>query len=308
MARAPRNTFVTLAAVALCALVAAPAHAYVRSRSPDGKYDLIWPDPHVTLTLRMGGAAVLPMNDYITAVMNAAATWSDPALNSSVVLTIATSSEPPVEPAFDHENTIQFRTTDWGPPNHTPGELALTTIWTQGGKIVDTDTEINGFDPAIRWALFPDDPAMAAAFAADVDLQNAITHELGHVIGLDHPCYLGGHPPDPPEVNNEGAPVPSCSDPALPTSVRDATMFPSAARGSFSERTLSPDEVLALHDLYPAGQAPVVEGPPMAAAGGCAVAGGRERGAPSSGGSALAGLVLAIPALLRARRRACLGR
>jgi hypothetical protein len=292
-----RALFATLFAVAAFS-VAIPAQAYVRSRSEDGQFDLIWPDPNITMIVRLGGAQVVPMEDFLTTVMKATATWSDPALDSSVAFTVATSSEGPTDPAFDHQNTIEFRTSDWDPPGHQAGQLAVTTVWTQGGRIVDTDTEINAFDPAIKWALLPDDPVMAATFTTEVDLQNALTHELGHVIGLDHPCYLGSSPPDPSEVNNEGAPVPSCADPALPANVREATMFPSATRGSITERTLSPDEVLALHDLYPAGKAPVVEGPTGSSGGGCAVAG------DDAHLGSLAGLALALPALLLARRRA----
>jgi hypothetical protein len=298
-----RALAVTLAAIA-ASLVAAPAaHAYVRSRSPpDGRYDIIWPDPQVMLTVRLGGKQVVPMNDFVTAAMNAAAAWSDPALDSSVALSIATSSDGPSDPAFDHQNTIDFRTVDWDTGGRSAGQLALTTVWTQGGKIVDTDTEINAHDTDL-WALLPDDPTIAAA-SPDIDLQATLTHELGHVLGLDHPCYLGDTPPNPPEMNNEGMPVPSCSDPNLPDSVRAATMYPSANHGSISERTLSPDEVLALHDIYPAGRAPVVEGAPAAAAGGCAVAG---TSGPTRGAGAVLGLALALPALFARRRTRRLG-
>jgi hypothetical protein len=167
-------------------------------------------------------------------------------------------------------------------------------VWTQGARIVDTDTEINGYDTNLTWALLPDDPAVAA-MSPNIDLQATLTHELGHVIGLDHPCYLGNVAPD--EVDNEGNPVPSCSEPNLPASITDATMYPSATRGSIGERTLSADELLALHDLYPAGQAPVVQGPPeQTSSGGCAVAGG-------SSGAAGATLAAGAGALALARRR-----
>jgi MYXO-CTERM domain-containing protein len=274
--------------------LAAPARAYVRTVSMSG-VDIIWPNPAVTLTVRLGGPAVVSMSDFVAAATAAAATWSDPTLASSIAYTIATSSDAPTNPAFDHQNTISFRTSDWSPPTYGMGELALTTVWTQGGRIVDTDTEMNAFDPTIHWAVLPDDPVAAAA-SGEVDVQNVLTHELGHVLGLDHPCYLGNTPPDPREVNNEGQPVPSCSDPNLPASVRAATMFPSSAKGSLSERKLSPDEIQALHDLYPAGQAPVVDNPPDTTTGGCAVADGPP---PAS---ALAALVLGVATLLRARR------
>jgi MYXO-CTERM domain-containing protein len=294
-----RRALVVLAVVVVFSLLAAPADAYVRTRSEDGMFDVIWPDPNVSITVYTGGPTVVPVDGFTAAAESAAATWNDPSLASSVAFTVVTSPDaPPAVPAYDHVNSISFRTSSWDPPDYLPGQLAVTTVWTIGGRIVDTDTEVNAAEPGIMWGLLPDDPAMAATFTGEVDLQNALTHELGHTLGLDHPCYLGGTPPEF-EMTNDGGPVPSCADPNLPASVRDATMYPSATHGSIGERTLSPDEVLALHDLYPAGRAPIVEVAP-AASGGCAVGGG---GASPSGG-----LALLLVALIGARRRRMLAR
>jgi hypothetical protein len=285
--------------VVLLSSLAAPANAYVRSRSRTKSgdvFDIIWRDPRVTLTVQTGGPEIVPADDFVAAATRAAATWSDPALDSSVFYTVVRSDEVPSDPAFDHQNTISFRTSSWDPPDYSSGELALTTVWVVGGEIVDTDTEINAKTMGRMWAVLPDDPTLAATSTA-VDLQNAITHELGHVLGLDHPCYLQS-PPDPPEETNTGDPVPSCSDPNLPASVRGATMFPSSNTGDIAERTLSPDEVLALHDLYPVGRAPVVETTP-APPGGCAVAGEGGGATPVAGA-----LILGAGLLLAARRSA----
>jgi hypothetical protein len=255
-------------ALVLAASLAAttPARAYVQERSPDGMYELIWPNPAITITVRTGGPQIVSAEDLVAAAARAGATWSDPALGSALAFSIVASDAAGEDPASDHENTISFRTTWDASDGYYSTQLALTTIWTRGGAIVDTDTEINAVD--FNWALLPDDPA-AAGSSSDVDLQAALTHELGHVIGLDHPCYLGT-PQNPSEVTNDGNAVSACSDPELPASVRAATMFPSADRGKIGERTLSADEILALHELYPVGQAPTVDGEDS---GGCAVAG-----------------------------------
>jgi hypothetical protein len=289
-----RKLIATMAAVAASLVFAAPASAYVRTRTKDGQYPLIWPSPQITLTVCTGGPEVVPADDFVAAVTRAAATWNDPALDSSVELDVVSSPDMIDGPRLDYLNTVSFRTSNWDAPDYDPHQLALTFVWLDGGRIVDTDTEINAATAGINWGILSDDPAIAGASTDVADVQNAVTHEIGHVLGLDHPCYLGGQA-RPGEVTNEGGPVPSCADQALPATVLAATMFPSAARGSISERTLSPDEILALHDLYPVGRTPVVEGPPeQGGGGGCAIGGGRA--APS--GAAL----VAAAALLLARR------
>jgi MYXO-CTERM domain-containing protein len=270
-------------AIGLAAALAAPAAAYVRTRSPDGTFPLLWSDPRITMTLRISGTQVVPAADFIGAARRSAATWSDPALASSLAFTIDAASDAPAGTLFDQVNAVSFRTDSWNEPMYPEQALALTTVWSQDAQIVDADTEINAADPRFQWGVLPDDPAQAA-MAAEVDLQNALTHELGHVIGLSHPCTLAD-PPSRPETDDQGAPVLSCSDPALPASVRDATMFPSSEPGSIAERTLSPDEIEAVHDLYPLRAAP---GPSLGdRSGSCAVAPGSEEGG-ALGAAALA--------------------
>jgi MYXO-CTERM domain-containing protein len=297
MPRARRpNTLRRARAIVVLTLVLASASAvaYVRSRSPDGQFTLLWAAPAITMTLRTAGPQVVPASDFAGAAQRAAATWSAPDLGSSVAFTIGESVSAPAGTHFDHINTISFRTDSWTPPMYPDFALALTTVWSQAGTIVDADTEINAADPRFKWGILPDDPTLAAT-SPEVDLQNALTHELGHVIGLAHPCFLGS-PPVPAPIDDRGDAVLSCSDPALPASVRTATMFPSSEPGSIAERDLSADEVQALHDLYPAR--PIPRAALGSRDGGCRVGPSRDAG---DGGIAL--LVAAI-ALARRRRRA----
>ena len=59
------------------------------------------------------------------------------------------------------------------------------------------------------------------------DLQNALTHEMGHLIGLDHTCWSGPTSGMPDPLDNIGNPVPECN--AASADVQATTMFPSAS-------------------------------------------------------------------------------
>jgi hypothetical protein len=267
--------------------LAGPARAYVRTVS-GGTHTVFWSNPQIKMTVLTGGMDVVPADDLLAAATRAAATWSVPTLGSRIDIAVEESSDPHVDTAYDMRSTISFKTDSWGGDGiHSSEQLALTTLWNKGGRIVDADTEINGVNAAFPWGTLPDDPVAAAKFTTTVDLPAALTHELGHVVGLDHPCLLGDAVPG--EKTNTGAPVPSCFDPGLPASVKDATMFPSATPGSITERTLSDDEKKALRDLYSNDDS------------GCAVGlGTRPRGqAPWAG---LFGVAAAL--LVAGRRRA----
>ena len=59
------------------------------------------------------------------------------------------------------------------------------------GRILDADVEMNNFN----FAFTVDGTAPATAAGRPVaDVQNTLTHELGHLLGLDHTCYDGWNP------------------------------------------------------------------------------------------------------------------
>ena len=86
------------------------------------------------------------------------------------------------------------------------------------------------------------------------DLQNTMTHEFGHLIGFDHNCY------DPsagrPRANdNTGRPCPTATTPRRPCGRR--RMFNSASPLDVDKRDLTPDDIQAVCEVYPKGQAPM---------------------------------------------------
>ncbi|MEM6925357.1 MAG: matrixin family metalloprotease [Myxococcota bacterium] len=81
-----------------------------------------------------------------------------------------TALAPTVE--LDDENLVFF-TTDWPDGNEA---LAITTTWTdEEGAVVQYDIHINA---TVAWST--------TGAAEAYDLQAAITHEVGHVLGLGH--------------------------------------------------------------------------------------------------------------------------
>jgi hypothetical protein len=160
----------------------------------------------------------------------------------------------------DGANTVGFRQDGWCSRTdsticYDPAALALTTVSarTSTGEIIDADVEINAFN--FTWADLAAGPAGGAR-----DLQSAVTHEIGHLIGLDHTCYLdasGGIP-----LDQNGAPIPDCAN--APLAVRETTMFPTLGM-DIGPRTLAPDDQQGICAIYPLASDPMLCPPPTSA-------------------------------------------
>lgn len=107
-----------------------------------------------------------------------------------------------------------------------------------------------------------------------VDLQSNATHEVGHFIGLAHPCSLTAH---------------DC------TSLdRPLVMYPAAMPGDTSKRVLTADDRAGLCAIYPLGAATSTCGVRKSGGGG---------GCASGGAGGILSALLALAALARGRRR-----
>ncbi|MFL5300452.1 MAG: hypothetical protein ACJ79R_08935, partial [Anaeromyxobacteraceae bacterium] len=126
------------------------------------------------------------------------------------------------------------------------GILALTTVTfdVDTGEIVDADMELHGWDGNLASptgfyftcaSSSTCGPTYGGQNCAAIDVQNTVTHEAGHMLGLDHVCVAGG-----------AAPSNVCPAGAEPT------MAPTAGKGDIDKRTLEPDDVAGVCSIYPA--------------------------------------------------------
>jgi hypothetical protein len=112
-----------------------------------------------------------------------------------------------------------------------PLAFAVTIVWsnTATGEILDADMMINDQEATTENAGGPyADCPDTGCEGDDADLRSIITHEAGHFIGIGH-C-------DPDD--------PGCEE---------ATMYFRAPRGPVNKRTLEPDDINAVCDIYPPG-------------------------------------------------------
>jgi hypothetical protein len=113
-------------------------------------------------------------------------------------------------------NTIIF-VKDWAARELPENAFGLTLVWhnPDTGEIYDADMQLNETLGTITIC-----GASCPSGSSDVDLQNVMTHEAGHFLGLGH------------------------------SNVRSATMSASASVGETSKRVLAPDDRQGLCSIY----------------------------------------------------------
>jgi hypothetical protein len=246
---------------------------FVRSGPTDRGNYLYWESGCVFVTVDQSGTTAIP-GDQEFAVVDAAITEWNTRTDSCSYMTIVNAGTRRVEVSGkDSVNVIKFRDTpcqctdeasgkmfpSWCLPatEDTPQECrsrfaaGLTTLTysiesESDGAILDADIELNGVDFSITVAPNPDDPANAV-------LQNTLTHELGHLLGLEHVC-LG--PDDPERLDGNGNSVPSCD--FADDEMREATMYISQDAAETKKMTLSDDDIAGICQIYPQSADPQV--------------------------------------------------
>ncbi len=307
----PRLGAALAAALALLA-TASPASAYVRSRTAKG-VAVAWPGSCAFVTPDSTGTPDLPNDTTFSVIMKSMSNWTN-AVGGDAYLKLVYADPMPLEAHLDGINTVKFRTDRWCHPNdaqqkdvcYSSAAAGITTVFfvqdgsDHAGTILDADIELN--DLNFTFAVLPttSQPRQGTSLA---DLENTLTHELGHLQGLDHTCADAATPPQ--EVDDTGNPPPSCDSlGSLPlqeqVKIKLATMYNFAMPGEISKRSPEADDVAGIANAYPPANDPGSCKPVDLNAyksGGCSIAGNTRRSL-----AAIAVLLGALVALMLRRR------
>jgi len=253
------------------------ASAYVHTLTPGGCNPVHWAQTCVFVTSDAAGVPDLPQSDIERIVQSAVGSWQTPA-GSYLRLESLQSSESR-EAGIDGWQTILFRSKTWCRPADSSGPAlcydsaanALTTISyvrdavdaSNDGRIVDADIELNAVH-----AVFYDADTQATPVEPErrpTDLWNTLTHELGHLQGLDHTCRGRGDTMPRCARNGAGDSVAECTeveahrgDDAALAAIHASTMYPSSKAKETSKRTPEPDDLAGVVGLYGTENDPAV--------------------------------------------------
>jgi len=280
----------------LTAATAGRAEAFVRTLHDGSGKPVFWQESCVPFTIYLNGferpsdVSRMSLPDIIKSLTEAAHAWSSDAVTCpsggapdlELVPTLAPTSAAPPPAAYDARNVVIFRTDNWSKsgkpstadnPDYPPEALAVTTVTSDtSGRIVDADVEINALNLPGQWfnldpgVVPPQNPQQPIDY---YDLQDALTHEFGHFIGLAHTCFN----PDVDKLrlkDDAGQDVPNCGD-ASPPAAMSAVMYFKVFPSEVSKRVLSPDDIRAVCTVYDPSRPHVACALDQAPAG-CAVA------------------------------------
>jgi MYXO-CTERM domain-containing protein len=269
--------------------------------TPDGHY-LYWASGCVKMAYGAEGTLAISGEDEFPVIEDSMTTWNDGVAGCSYMHFVSLGPVTDHEVGTDRFNIIKFRDATWCRPAvdddparcYSPTTAGITTVVyvddagnDRDGEIVDADVEINGVDFAISVG-----GVSLSDATCDAELQNTLTHELGHVLGLEHTCRVPG---DPPRVDDQGNDVPLCTDVVSGDEITEATMYNFQACGETKKESLSQDDIDGVCTVYPIADDPhECKGP--GDSGGCSCGTGHGPTGPAA-------LVVVVGLVLSRRRR-----
>lgn len=172
---------------------------------------LHWDSMPISYKADAENTAGLDQESALSAIVSASGAWTE--VEGVAVDYRFRGTQTGLHGGYDEQNVVFF-VDEWGGSSDL---LALTSTWsTDDGTIKDFDMAVN---------VDHHDWSLAGEPGLD-DLQNALTHEFGHALGLGHD-----------ELHHE------------------ATMYPTAGVGEVDKRDLSQYDVDVAAWLYPASEA-----------------------------------------------------
>ncbi len=178
---------------------------------------LYWNDPsNVSVVINSTGSDDISDSSHFTALRNAISAWNDvTGTTATLVENTSASEQASTNWQSDSRHLIFFDENNSS--GYFPGASGIVAItpltFYTSGKIIDADVLFNG-----KSYLFTTSGA-----AGHFDVQDVATHELGHLLGLDHSGVAG------------------------------ATMYPYVDPTVILHRSLSLDDIHGVQHMYPSG-------------------------------------------------------
>ncbi len=210
-------------------LLPLPASAFQRTKVVDREgVFLFWPTRSVAYVINELGSQDVPLVEATGAIKRSFFSWASPSCTDIYPLCGGTTPERRTNVVLgqgevpDKQNLIVWHEDQWPPAGVgdrmiTEEMPAVTTVVfdVDTGVIIDADIDLNGVH--FFWTV-SDDPNQVIT-----DIQSIVTHEIGHLLGLDH-----------------------SEDP-------ETTMYPSTTEGQTHKRSLSQDDQDGICFIYPFG-------------------------------------------------------
>jgi hypothetical protein len=260
----PRGIAVGALALALLLAPGSTADAFVRTRSSKGVgIPAYWPGACVFIKADAAGSPDLTPDQTFTVIQRSMSTWENTTAGCSY-LKLMFDATAALETHYDNDHVIKFRTETWCHPDdkqhkdvcYDAQAAAITSVFMindnspEDGLILDADIEMNNINftfVVVEAGVTP----MARPGTSIADLENTLTHELGHLLGLSHTCKDAASFAN--DVDQNGNVPPACD--AIPDAdkpgITNATMYNFAAPGETKKRSPSDDDIAGVCNAYP---------------------------------------------------------